>query len=363
MAVHDFHPAANEFPLLDDARLEELADDIRTNGLREPIRVCDGLILDGRNRYIACQRAGVDPQIEHVSGETNPFAYVWSLNGQRRDLTQDQRYLIWKSCAERSGEWQAQRQRIQDDANRSRHELQKGVPKSQAKQRPSTNCGRSLPPRGRGSTIRAAASKTNRGAVERMDRLERERPDLAEKVRLGRITSSDAMHQLQKPHVANNAGDNEWYTPTGYAERSRKVMGGIDLDPASSRAANEVVKAKRFFTVDDDGLSRPWKGRVFMNPPYAQPLIQRFCDKLVEHYGAGDVAQAVVLVNNATETRWFQSLLSAASAVCFPAGRVRFWHPQKTSAPLQGQAVIYCGDRVAAFTEQFQDLGSICHVA
>ena len=160
------------------------------------------------------------------------------------------------------------------------------------------------------------------------------------------------------PHVSQNSGENEWYTPQPFIEAARLVMGAIDLDPASSDVANTVVDAAAYFTAQDDGLSQDWYGRVWMNPPYAQPLVSQFCAKLRDEYDAGNVTGAIVLVNNATETAWFQRIIGAASAVCFPLARVKFWAPDRiTSAPLQGQAVVYLGDNPAAFIREFAAFG------
>ena len=114
----DSHPAAAEFPMMDGARFQELLDDIRAHGQREPITLCDGLVLDGRNRLKACEALGIVPQVKAFQGD--PWAYVWSLNGTRRDLVAEQRYLIWRQCLERSDGWHLAQQQIQEAANAKR---------------------------------------------------------------------------------------------------------------------------------------------------------------------------------------------------------------------------------------------------
>ena len=165
-------------------------------------------------------------------------------------------------------------------------------------------------------------------------------------------------------HVAQNSGAHEWYTPRDYIEAARAVMGGIDCDPASSVSANAIVQATQFYTRDDDGLVQPWQGRVWMNPPYQQPLVDQFCERLAAHVSTGTVTEAVVLVNNATETRWFARLAAVASVICFPLGRVRFWSPgHDTATPLQGQAVVYVGAHVTPFLREFGAFGLVVTVA
>ena len=137
------------------------------------------------------------------------------------------------------------------------------------------------------------------------------------------------------------------------------VMGGIDLDPASSLIANQIIKANKYFTAENNGLVHPWKGRVWMNPPYSGDLVGKFADKLVKHLQDGDISEAIVLVNNATETIWFQTLLSEASSVCFPKGRIRFidTNGDQSNAPLQGQAILYFGKNIIRFNSEFEIFG------
>ena len=162
------------------------------------------------------------------------------------------------------------------------------------------------------------------------------------------------------PHVAQNTGENEWYTPPEFIEAARAVMGGIDCDPASSAIANETVKAEKFFTAEQDGRDKEWGRRVWMNPPYAQPLIAEFSKGISSRYESGKVQEACVLVNNATETGWFQGMMAVAAAVAFIKSRVRFLDPEgNPGAPLQGQCVLYFGENKERFSNEFSRFGIV----
>lgn len=166
-----------------------------------------------------------------------------------------------------------------------------------------------------------------------------------------------------RAHVANNSGNNEWYTPAKYIDLAREVMGGIDCDPATSEIANQTVKAKTIFTAENDGLTQTWRGRVWMNPPYAQPLMSDFAEAVSAKFESGEIEQACILVNNATETQWFQRMVSVANAVCFPKSRIKFLDLQgKPGAPLQGQAIIYMGDNIELFVAAFKLEGAVLFV-
>jgi ParB family chromosome partitioning protein len=164
---------------------------------------------------------------------------------------------------------------------------------------------------------------------------------------------------FKKPHVSNNSGENEWYTPEHIIERARAVLGNIDLDPASCELANETVKAENYYTKEDDGLENDWYGNIWLNPPYAQPLIKHFSVKVRDE----DYEQAIVLVNNATETEWFRNMFYRCAAICFTSARIKFIDTDgnATGSPLQGQAIFYVGGNKELFAEKFSDLGIIVY--
>ena len=173
----------------------------------------------------------------------------------------------------------------------------------------------------------------------------------------------DAAKKLP-PIAQNRNGTVEWYTPAEYIEAARQVLGTIDLDPASSIVANETVKAENFFTANDNGLAKEWSGRVWLNPPFTSGLIEQFANKLVAEFNAGNVTEAVALVDNATETRWFRKFADSSHAIVFTTGRINFRKGGtfEEGSPTRGQAFFYLGGNPDKFYEAFAKFGWCCRV-
>lgn len=163
-----------------------------------------------------------------------------------------------------------------------------------------------------------------------------------------------------KAKAANFIPGDEWGTPGEYIELARKVMGGIDLDPASNEHAQKTVQADRFFTKDDDGLAQQWTGKVWLNPPYSRRLINQFVDKLVAEWWARNVTEAIVLTHNRTDTRWFSKLASVSICRCDTDGRIRFETADGVgNSPPNGSTFFYFGKDPDRFFQVFRDIGNV----
>jgi phage N-6-adenine-methyltransferase len=173
-------------------------------------------------------------------------------------------------------------------------------------------------------------------------------------------TNADIQRAVRGHHRTQFTGENEWYTPAPYVEAARTCLGAIDLDPASAPLAQKTIRAARFFTRDDDGLKQEWRGRIWLNPPYAQPSIVHFVDKLLAEVNAGRATEAILLTHNYTDTGWFQAAAGQCAAICFTRGRIRFVGASgEIAAPTQGQAFFYFGAGFDRFRQTFSSFGFI----
>ena len=357
-------------PPLTVEEYEGLEKSILEEGCRDALVLWGDILVDGHNRYEICTAHDVPFQTVQKDFDDRDDAKLWMMRNQlaRRNLNDFQRIEITHKC---------------EDAV-----------KAKAKERQATSTGgtapqlmENFPQADKGASrdelgaMAGVSGKTYEHAVAVMEeapepiiQLARQNdlsinaayevtqmePEQQQEV-IDRIEQGekpkDVVSDIKKrPHVANNSGNNEWYTPADYINLAREVMGSIDLDPATSEVAQRTVNATTYYTAETNGLDKPWCGRVWMNPPYASDLIGQFVDRLIEELP--NIEQAIVLVNNATETEWFNKMVSMADAVCFPRSRVKFYMPDgKTGAPLQGQALLYFGENVGGFIEKFSVKG------
>jgi hypothetical protein len=163
--------------------------------------------------------------------------------------------------------------------------------------------------------------------------------------------------------------NNEWGTPA-YLVRHAAFEGEvIDLDPASTYESNKIIKAKKIYTKEQDGLRLPWKGRVFLNPPFSpSQLLRSFVCKLRDQYKNGNVSEAILLTHNSTESSWFQQeICENASALCFTRSRTKFLDlscgGNEKGSNLRGQVLSYFGAGAERFASEYQNIGAVVRIA
>ena len=352
-------------PSLTPEEYTGLEASILAEGCRDALIVWNGILLDGHNRYRICKANNISFKTIEKDFASRNEAKLWILQNQlsRRNLNDFQRIELVRKC---------------ENAIKEQAKLRQEATRFGGYGNFSTTTGTSRDELG---SMAQVSGKTYEHAAEIIDNApasiieavrnnelsinsgyevtklpEEAQKEVALRIENGENPKSVVKEVQNRPHVSYNSGNNEWYTPSDYIELARQVMGNIDLDPASSEIANQVVRAERFFTLETDGLKQDWYGNVWLNPPYSSDLIMKFIDKFISELAG--INQAIILVNNATETEWFNKLVKYSQALCFPSGRVKFYRPDgSTGAPLQGQALLYYGSQAKKFAKVFISKG------
>jgi hypothetical protein len=125
------------------------------------------------------------------------------------------------------------------------------------------------------------------------------------------------MAHIEQPH---EGATNDWWTPPELVQ----ALGEFDLDPCAG-VGQETFPVKWRYAPPEDGLSKPWAGRVFCNPPYG-PHVAGWAVKMAAHMNG------ILLIFARTETRAWQQIWNTATAILLPSRRITFHRPDGTKA-------------------------------
>ncbi len=332
-------------PALEDDELKRLTDSLLLEGCRDPLVLWGKTLVDGHNRYAICTKYNLPFKTVKVKIENLTEAKIWIINNQlaRRNLTPAKmRYF-------RGKRYEIEKQDQYSHPSVGQNDLRLSTAEKLAREYGVKE-----------KTIRRDAEfATSVDAIEKELGVETK-----QKILRGELNQKDvkAIAQAKDIEVAwkeiLSSKDVEWFTPKKYITAVRKVLGTIDLDPASSTLANKVVQAKKIFTEKDNGLKQEWSGRVFLNPPYGGTAGAAFAEKLYESLGSG-VVEAIMLVNSrATDAEWFQK--SFNGLICFTNHRIDFDSPsKKKSSSTHGSCFVYFGPNEDKFAKEFGGFGNV----
>lgn len=337
----EFHEVATIFPMMSDDEYRALVDDIKANGLLEPVWTHQGKIIDGRNRYKACLEIGIVPEFREWDSHGSLVKFVVGLNLKRRHLTSSQKAMISLEVESQLAKEARKQQGTRTDL------LQisaKSEPIHAAKQA-------------------SQIVGTNHTYVTDAKKIVTQAPELKESVLSGALSIPEAKviaplpKEQRDTHVMRVMGSSEspeWYTPQEIIRLSIALLSEIDLDPCSNSRENPNVPATIIYTKEDDGLSHVWKGKTYLNPPYGNE-VGKWVDKLVQSYEAGTVTEAIALLPGRIDTEWYQPLYDFL--ICHIRGRLQFSN-SAYNAPFPS-VIVYLGEREHDFIQTFGHKGPI----
>jgi hypothetical protein len=250
----EFHEIANVWPLMTDDALTELANDIRANGLMNPIWLYEGKVLDGRNRWTACIMAGVKPTTKEYTGD-NPTAFAVSMNDKRRHMNKGQLGAIAVELLP-FFEKDAKRRQV-------RKPKEDSVPEK-------------IPEQNHGTESRQQAAKSvgvNDRYVSDAKKVKQEAPEVFEKLKAGKITMQDAKREVAKKPTDDWRKDER--------SRQKEVQNGVCV------VANQNADKNLILWAENQGKAV----RIDRSSKYGNPFIldqdgdrDFVCDCFENHY-------------------------------------------------------------------------------
>ena len=157
--------------------------------------------------------------------------------------------------------------------------------------------------------------------------------------------------------VNQDSGCVDYITPAPIIEAARRVLGHIDLDPASNSIANQTVKALNYY--DEQGLERFWYGNVWMNHPFSREHNADWINRLIAHYEGGFVDNACCICFASTSESWFKPLMQYPQCYLSPRTNYIGLDGKPRKGVPKGSVVTYLGWKNKTFAQEFAALGSV----
>jgi len=202
-----FHPIANIFPMLPESDLAALADDIKRFGQRDEILVFQNKILDGRNRWTACQRIGVEPRTREFSGtRAEALRYVWSTNFHRRHLTSSQAGM---AIAERKKIDPSFVQEVIEPIKAEAKEAQRASGGDKKSKKAKSVVGKIPQPKPKPKTRDkiAKAHGTNAKTISKCEKILEEHPEYVEDIKSGAKSVTQVEREIKKAELNDKAAN------------------------------------------------------------------------------------------------------------------------------------------------------------